>query len=132
MSRLIKSFLTSIYQFFHLLQGEITVREVFKHNRVIGSMKVDVFHGCAIEVVCSKRQYIRNPGIRLFKSKMHTVFDVYGKIDGIAPPTLHQVLQTKITFPPMIPLYLDDQMHVKALVNAYLDMIESLLTEPRR
>lgn len=127
MRRFIKSLLTSIYQFYHLLHGEITVKEVFKHNRIIGSMKIKVFYGYDLEVVCSKRQYIRNPGIRLFKSKMHTVFDVYSRVDGQVPEVLRQALATSITFPPLVPLYLDDSVHVKALVNAYLDMVESLL-----
>lgn len=132
MTRMIKSFLTFIHQLLSALRGEIQVKEVFHNNRLIGSLLVSSFHGYDIEVFCQKRQYMRKHLKSRLRGKIHTVFDVYCELDGYPPDVLYKACQTRITFPALLPLYMDDKYHVTALVNAYLDMIQKLLISDSR
>lgn len=129
MYRLLRSALTTFYQLIALLNGSTSVREVFHHNRSIGSLYVKAFDGYELEVFCFKRQYLIKRQNSFFKGKIHTVFDVHCKISGEPPPMLIKVCQTKITFPPLIPVFLEESFHVHVLVNAYLDLIQRLLHE---
>lgn len=116
-----------MFQLVSAIKGEVTVKEIFKHKRNIGSIYVDIFYGYEVEVICLKRQYISKFSRSFYKSKIHTVFDVYCRVSGDPPEILARSLGTKITFPPLIPTCLDDSMHVRVLVNAYLDMIQKLI-----
>lgn len=127
MTRLIKSIVTTLYQFLNLLRGNATIREVFQHNRSIGSLRVDVFFGYDLEVYCYRRQYVKEFDRSIFRPKLYTVYDVGCRVSGDPPSILKKALQTRITFPPLASVYLEDSIHVKLLVNAYLDMIQKLI-----
>jgi len=128
-TRLTKALLTSLFKIFSVIKGSSTVNEIFKHRKIVMSIDIVTTNGITIKVFCQKRQYIRSHENSLFKSKIYTVFDVFSKTPEFANENLKEAFSISVTFPPLVSKYVDDRVHARILINAYLDMVNVRLNE---
>ncbi len=122
--RTLKSILNIIYRVFASFNGSIIVSRSFNHSKPIGSLRVITIDDYVIEVYCYKRQYLFKKARSIFGDKNKIVYDLSCRIEGSAPEILLLASELKVTLPPLVPSFVDEDYHLKILVNAYLDILK--------
>lgn len=125
----IKSMITSFYKLYLWVRGESTVTELFRHSKIIGSVKREFVEGYTLEIFCRRRQYVKKYHGSYFRGRIYTVFDVYSQTQDNAPMYIQRASLITISFPPLAPPFVDEHYHCRILINAYLDMLRIKLKE---
>lgn len=122
-----------LYPFYMELKGGRRLANYSREEKHIGELAVTSIQGFRIEIHCRELRYDHHFTNPLFKKKTFVLYSLYGEVTGSqAPERLTAILSRKSIVPSVLPSYVPWATTRKYVVEAYLDMVLSLLQDTPR
>lgn len=111
-----------------ILKGVVTIREVERSGKLLGSIVGVSISGYEIEIFCTKKTFYRYCDGVIQTETEHSVYYVHSTVGEGAPDVLKRACESVVAFPPF-EKNLADYSHMQICISGYVDLINQRLQE---
>lgn len=128
-----RRFITRGILWFEQFKGISRVRQlvVIQTTRA-NSLRVIHQSGYDITIYCQRQEYVKEHPCWLVPKETYRVYHVFSTTTYDAPELIKQACKLEATFPPLLPIYVLDEMHKRAAIDAYVDLLTDKLKALKR
>jgi hypothetical protein len=124
----LKRLLTRGYLWFERIKGPKKVSQaVVIQTERANTLRVIHQSGYDITIYCQRKEFLKEYEWDAMPTQTYVVYYVFSRATFDAPELIKQACRLEVTFPPLVPQYLDEEVQKRAAIDAYVDLITDKL-----
>jgi hypothetical protein len=119
-----KRLVTQVFLWLESVKGPKKVSQaVVIQTERANSLRVIHQSGYDITIYCQRKEFLKEYEWDAMPSRTYVVYYVFSRPTPDAPDLIQQACRLEVTFPPLVPEYVEDEIQKRAAIDAYVDLI---------